>query len=71
MPTNDILRTAKRIADALNCSERQAYYLCETGKIPSFQIGRIWHARRSTLDRFMAEREAESLERARAAGGSS
>ena len=70
MPTNDILRTAKKIADALNCSERQSYYLCETGQIPAFKIGNIWHARWSTLERFMAEREAEALERARAAGGS-
>ncbi len=59
----DLLRSTKEIAAALNCSVRQAQYLCEKSKIPVFKIGNIWHARRATL-----ERHLEQLERAALAG---
>lgn len=48
----------------------RTHYLLETGALPGFKSGGQWSARRSTLNRFLEEREAESPERARAAGGS-
>ena len=57
----DLLRSTKKIAEALDCSTRQAQYLCETKQIPVFKIGNIWHARRATLERFLEEREREAL----------
>ena len=62
----DLIRSAKGIAEALNCSVRQARYLCETSQIPVFKIGSRWHARRATLERFIEEREAAALAAARA-----
>ena len=57
----DLIRSAKGIAEALNCSVRQARYLCETSQIPVFKIGSIWHARRATLERFLEDREKTAL----------
>ncbi len=59
----DLLRSTKEIAAVLNCSVRQAQYLCEKGQIPVFKIGNIWHARRASL-----ERHLERLEQAAVAG---
>ena len=59
----DLLRSTKEIAAVLNCSVRQAQYLCEKGQIPVFKIGSIWHARRASL-----ERHLERLEQAALAG---
>ena len=62
MPTPlDLIRSTKNIGEVLNCSARQAQYLCETSQIPVFKIGSIWHARRATLERFIEDREAAAL----------
>ena len=57
----DLLRSTKEIAEALNCSVRQAQYLCEKSQIPVFKIGNIWHARRATLERHLEQLEQAAL----------
>ncbi|WP_424361415.1 hypothetical protein [Methylocystis parvus] len=55
---DDLLRGAKEIADFLGVSERQGFHLCATGQLPGvFKLGRIWHARRSTLIEELRRRE--------------
>ncbi len=55
---DDLLVGAEAIGCFLNCNRRRAFYLLENELIPAFRIGRRWHARKSTLLRFFAEREA-------------
>ena len=57
----DILRSTKEIAAVLNCSVRQAQYLCEKSQIPVFKIGNIWHARRASLERHLEQLEQAAL----------
>jgi hypothetical protein len=38
--------------------ERRIFYMCETGQIPAFRLGGIWHLRRSTLRAHLASLEA-------------
>ena len=59
----DLLRSTKKIAEVLDCTVRQAQYLCEKGQIPVFKMGNIWHARRASI-----ERHLERLEQAAIAG---
>ncbi len=54
----DLLRGARQIADFLGEKERRVFYLCETGQLEGvFKIGRLWHARRSTLIEELRRRE--------------
>jgi excisionase family DNA binding protein len=46
---DDILNGVNEIAEALGQSRRRTYHLLTTKQIPAFQLGRRWHARRSTL----------------------
>ncbi len=54
---DDLLVGADEIGKFLNCNKRRAFYLLETRQVPAFKIGKLWHARRSTLLRFMEEQE--------------
>ncbi len=56
-PRNDLLVGAAAIGRFLGASQRRGFYLLETQQVPSFKVGRLWYARRSTLLRFMAEQE--------------
>ena len=56
-PNNDLLVGAEAIGRFLNCNRRRAFYLLENEFVPAFRIGQRWHARKSTLLRFFAERE--------------
>ena len=46
---DDLLVGAAAIGAFWGCSKRRAFYLCERGNLPAFKVGRIWHARKSTL----------------------
>ncbi len=63
-PNDDLLVGADEIGRFLGGNARRGYYLLQTGQIPCFKIGRMWHARRSTLLKFMGDQE-------RARGGAS
>jgi len=54
---DDLLDGAAAIGEYLGVKKRRAMYLLETHQIPGFQLGRRWHARRSTLRRFIEEQE--------------
>ncbi len=55
---DDLLRGAKEIADFLGEKKRRVFYMCETGQLEgAFKIGRLWHARRSTLIEGLRRRE--------------
>ncbi len=55
---DDLLRGAKQIAEFLGEKERRVFYMCETGQLEcAFKIGRLWHARRSTLIEELRRRE--------------
>lgn len=54
---DDILNGVDEIAKARGQSRRRTYHLLTTRQIPGFQIGRRWHARRSTLLSFINDLE--------------
>ena len=57
----DILHGYDEIGAFLRLSRRQAKHLAEVGSLPTFKLGsRIVHARRSTLNSWLAEQEAAS-----------
>lgn len=45
---DDTVAGAAAIAIHIGKTVRQAFYLCETGRIPAFKLGNIWHLRKST-----------------------
>ena len=47
--SDDLLVGAEAIGAFWGCSKRRAFYMCERKNIPAFKIGRVWHARKSTL----------------------
>ena len=53
----DLLYGVKAIADYLGIDEPAARYRCETGQIPTFKMGIIICAKRSTLARWLDEIE--------------
>lgn len=59
---DDLLRGAKPIADELGWTERQVYHAHAKRLIPTFMVGSVIHARRSSLTKHF-----ENLEQ-RAAG---
>lgn len=61
-PQSDLLYGVPAIAAHLGVSARQARHLGETGAIPTFKLpgNKIICARRSTLNAWLAEREALS-----------
>ena len=56
---DDLLVGAAAIGRFLGANTRRAFYLLETRQVPAFKLlgGRLWHARRSTLVRFMEDQE--------------
>jgi hypothetical protein len=55
------------IAALINKSERQVYYLCETGQIPAFKLGGKWHLRESTYREHLRRLEEQAFGRCEAA----
>ena len=62
---NDTLVGIALIAAFIKKSERQTYYLAETGQLPMFKLGGKWHLRKS---RYL--KHIEALEDAALAAGS-
>ena len=63
---NDLLYGAPSIATFLGIGERQAQHLADTRAIPTFKLpgNKTVCARRSTLNAWLAEREADARKRA-------
>ncbi len=53
----DLLYGAKAIATFLGLTEKQARHRIENGQIPAFTIGTTICARRSTLNKWLADKE--------------
>jgi hypothetical protein len=49
----DLLWGARAIAQAIGRSERQAFYLLETGQLPARKVGATWVAARPKLVEFL------------------
>ncbi|KQT49028.1 hypothetical protein ASG43_07830 [Aureimonas sp. Leaf454] len=60
-PVGDLLVGANAIAAFLGCTRRQAYRFVYDGLLPSFKLGGTVAARRSTLTRWMADRETGGM----------
>jgi hypothetical protein len=59
---DDLLTGTKQIAAFTGKTERQIYHMAEKKQLKGiFKIGRIWHGRKSTLKRSIAELEATSV----------
>ena len=56
--TADLLLGADAIGRFLGITRRQAYRLIYDGLLPSFKLGGTVSARKSTLAKWLAEREA-------------
>ena len=57
----DFLYGAPAIGTHMSLRPRQVYHLIEKASLPVFRLGRIVCARRSTLNAWLAEREAAAL----------
>ncbi|MDB5596243.1 MAG: hypothetical protein JWM36_3204 [Hyphomicrobiales bacterium] len=57
---SDLLSGYEEIGAYLGWTTRQAKHRAATGGLPTFKIGNIVCARRSSLDAWIAEREAEA-----------
>lgn len=58
----DLLFGAEAIADTLGLTRRQVYHAVACSHLPAFRIGATICARRSTLERWLDEREAEPFD---------
>ncbi len=54
----ELLYGCRAVADYLGIKPRQALYLIEAGRLPVFREGRTICTRRSTLDAWLAHRDA-------------
>lgn len=61
----DIMLGASAIAAFMGMRPRQLYHAAEMGHLPTFRIGGILCARRSTLNRWITELEQEAIGRQR------
>jgi hypothetical protein len=65
---DDVLRGAEAIAAFIfgdRSKRRQVYHLAETSRLPTFKLGAMLCARRSTILRWIAEQEAKATEAGR------
>jgi len=60
----DILRGAGDIATWLGVKPRAVYHLAATGQVPTFRLGDVVCARKSTLAAWISEQEQKSARRA-------
>ena len=54
----DLIWGTKAIASEINLTERQTFYMLETGKLPARKIGRKWVANRKVLHALFDEEGA-------------
>jgi hypothetical protein len=59
--SSDLLFGVRAIGRHLGLSERQARRRIEAGLVPTFQLGGIHCARKSTLEQWLAALEAEGV----------
>jgi hypothetical protein len=59
-----LLTGAGKIAVFIGKPPRTTYHLLEGEKLPAFKLGKIWHARKSTLRRHIEALEAKTGEEA-------
>jgi hypothetical protein len=66
---DDLVPGVKRIAAYIGKTERQTYHLLETGQLPGFKLGNMWHIRKSTtlahfegLERAANQNEGEEFD---------
>jgi len=59
-PPGMLLHGMQAIADFLGVARRVAYYMAETGQIPTFKIGRTVCANRDSLSAAIRAYEAKS-----------
>lgn len=57
----DILTGVKQIAAFLNERETHVGRLANTGQLPVFRSGRLIRARKSTLEKWIKNQEAQSI----------
>lgn len=62
--SNDVLRGGDAIADYLGLTRRQAYHAIAAGHIPTFRVGAIVCARKSTLLSWIAKQESDTNDNA-------
>lgn len=58
---DDLLSGADAIGAFLGKDARAVYYLVSKGQLPAFRLGSVLHARKSTLVRFLEQREHEAI----------
>jgi len=61
---DDVLCGVTEIAQYLDQSERQTHYQLEQGRLPAFQVGRLWRMRKSTHQDFVRRLEEQAIARA-------
>jgi hypothetical protein len=61
--SDDLMIGVKPIAEFTGQSERRIFYMLSSGQLPGFKLGNKWAARKSTLERHIAERERMAAER--------
>ncbi len=58
---DDLLDNLDAIAEYVNKSPRQTYYLLEHGLIPGYKQGGRWHLRKSTHIKQLEKKEAATI----------
>lgn len=57
---DDLMVGAKAISEWLGIAQRKIFYMAETGQLPLFKIGGKWAGRKSTIQKRIAELEAQA-----------
>jgi len=58
---DDLLKGAEEIGAFIGGKERRIYHMLETGTLPGFKWGGIWHARKSTIIKHVDKLEDEAI----------
>ncbi len=61
---DDLLGSVNAIAEYVNKSPRQVYYLLEHGHLPGYKEGGRWHLRKSTHIKQIEKKEAAAIREA-------
>jgi hypothetical protein len=60
-PADDTLESVAKIAPWIGKTERQTFYMLESGQLPGYKLGGKWHMRKSRYRRFIEELEAAAI----------
>ena len=58
----DLMRGVGAIAAFLDWTQSQTFHALQSGQLPAFKLGRVWHARKSTILAHIAAQEARSMQ---------